>query len=158
MQNTSFGKFFLFLSLFTVFIGDICDSQALAPVRRAASPTLMDLDESADAMVLQPELKAIAREIAENSHFMNDEEAPRSGTDQVFLTVKWQPHPMDQHGKVQESQYKMDRVSLQAQQLESVYYAHNILFSPSIIDRMKTSVSSMRPPQTMLISWLKISS
>jgi hypothetical protein len=86
--------------------------QALAPVRRAASPTQIDLDESADAIALQPELKAIAREIAQNSlytHLINDEGVPTPGADRVYLTVKWQPHPMDQHGKAQESQYKMDR-------------------------------------------------
>ena len=110
-----------FLHQFTPFIGNNFDSQALAPVCRAASPTHIDLDESADAITLQPELKAIAREIAEHSHYippMNDE-VPRPGTDQVFLTVKWQPHPLDQHGKVQESQYKMDRVSLRVYKLSS---------------------------------------
>ena len=59
---------------------------------------------------------------------MNDEEVPRPGADHVFLTVKWQPHPMDQHGKAYESQYKMDRVSLQAQQLERAYHADIVLF------------------------------
>lgn len=111
------------------------------------------MDESADAIALQPELKAIAKEIAENSHYtplMNDEEVPKPGTDHVFLTVKWQPHPMDQHGKAQESQYKMDRVSLQAQQLESAYFAHNLLSVLFIINRVKISASSLRPLQTML--------
>lgn len=112
------------------------------------------MDESADGIALQPELKAIAREIAENSqHSHMNEEVPRPGTDQVFLTVKWQPHPMDQHGKALDSQYKMDRVSLQAQ--ESLL---TMLTFPSFIVRVKTSVSSLRPPQTMLTSWLKISS
>ena len=117
------------------------------------------MDESADVMTLQPELKAIAREIAKNSHYtpMNDE-VPRPGTDQVFLTVKWQPHPMDQHGRAQESQYKMDRVSLQTRQLKNANNAHNILSFPSFIDRVKISANSLRPPQTMLTSWLKISS
>jgi hypothetical protein len=71
------------------------------------------LDEPADTIALQPELKAIAKEIAQNSqytHFMNDKGDPTPGADHVYLTVKWQPHPMDQHGKAQESQYKMDRV------------------------------------------------
>jgi hypothetical protein len=160
MQKTSFGKFFLSFSQFTLFTGNKFDSQALAPVRRAASPTHIDLDEPADVIALQPELRAIAKEIAKNSQHtpqMNDE-VPRPGADDVFLKVKWQPHPMDQHGKTRESQYKMDRVSLQAQQLESAYYAHNMLSFPSIIDRVKISVSSSRPPQTMLTLWLKISS
>lgn len=160
MQNTLFGKFSLFFSQFTLFIENKCDSQALAPVRRAASPTHIDLDESADVIALQPELKAIAKEIAKNSQYtpMNDEEVPRPGADHVFLTVKWQPHPMDQHGKAHESQYKMDRVSLQARQLESAYHADNVLSFPSFIDRVKISASFLRPPQTMPMSWLKISS
>ena len=115
MQKTSFGKFLFFSPQFTLFIGNNFDSQALAPARRAASPTHIDLDEPVDAIALQPELKAIAKEIAENSqytHLMNNKEVPMPGADHVFLTVKWQPHPMDQHGKVQESQYKMDRVRL----------------------------------------------
>ena len=151
MQNPSFGKFFLFLFLNSLYSSrNNFDSQALAPVRRPASPTHFDFDESTDVMALQPELKAIAREIAENSqHTPMNEVAQTSGTDQVFLTVKWQPHPMDQHGEARESQYKMDRVSLQAQ--ESVYHAH-------FIDRVKTSVNSLRPPQTMQTSWLKNSS
>lgn len=141
-------------------MGNKFGSQALAPHRRAASPTHIDLDESAD-VALQPELKAIAKEIAENSRYtplMNDEEVPRPGADHVFLTVKWQPHPMDQHGKAQESQYKMDRVSFSARQLGSAYHAHNMLSFPSFIDRVKISASSLSPPQTMLTSWLKISS
>ena len=141
-------------------MGNKFDSQALAPVRRAASPNHIDLDESADVIALQPELKAIAREIAKNSQYtplVNDEEVPKSGADQVILTVKWQPHPMDQHGKPQELQYKMDRVSLQAQQLESPYHAHNMLSFPSFIDRVKVSASCLRLPQTMLTSWLKVS-
>ena len=81
-----------------------------------------------DAIILQPELKAIAKEIAENSHHphcMNDKEVPTPGADHVTLTVKWQPHPKDQHGKAEEWQYRIDRVSLQ-EQLEStlLYLSH----------------------------------
>ncbi|KAF8799030.1 hypothetical protein BYT27DRAFT_7202790 [Phlegmacium glaucopus] len=86
--------------------------QALAPVRRAASPTNVDFDESADAITLQPELKAIAREIAANSkhtHHMSDKAVPAPGTDYVTMTVKWQSHPMDRHGKAEEWQYRIDR-------------------------------------------------
>lgn len=101
----------------------------MAPVRRAPSPTHIDLDESVDAIILQPELKAIAKEIAENSHYthcMNDKEVPTPGADFVTLTVKWQPHPKDQHGMAEEWQYKIDRVSLQEQQPEStlLYLSH----------------------------------
>ena len=125
-----FGKsLYIYSSQFTPFIGNNFDSQALAPVRRAASPTQIDMDESADVIALQPELKAIAREIAENSrHTPMHDEVPMRGTDQVFLTVKWQPHPMDKHGEAHESQFKMDRVSLQTQ--GSVYHSH-FSFLPS---------------------------
>ena len=94
-------------------------SQALAPVRRAPSPTHIDLDEPADTIALQPELKAIAKEIAENSQhtLMNDRDVPASGIDCITLTVKWQPHPSDQHGKAEEWQYKINRVSLPARKL-----------------------------------------
>jgi hypothetical protein len=156
MQNISFGKFFLFFLNSLYFIGNNFDSQALAPVRRAASPTHIDFDEQADMIALQPELKAIAKEIAKNSqstHLTNDKEVPTPGADHVFLTVKWQPHPMDQHGKAQESQYKMDRVSLQAQH---AYHAHYMLSFPSFINSVKISASSLRQLQTMLTLWLKI--
>jgi len=104
------------LSEATLFIGNNFDSQALAPVRRAASPIHVDLDDSADTIALQPELKAIAKEIAKNSqytHLMNDKAVLAPGADHVTMKVKWQPHPMDQHGKAEEWQYQMDRVCFQ---------------------------------------------
>jgi hypothetical protein len=92
------------------------------------------LDEPADAIALQPELKAIAKEIAENSqytHLMNDKEVPSPGADQVHLIVKWQPHPMDKHGKPQESEYKMSRVSLISPAIRKVLYI--ICFHPPFL-------------------------
>ncbi|KAF8964320.1 hypothetical protein BDZ97DRAFT_1904414 [Flammula alnicola] len=83
--------------------------QTLRGAVRAPSPTLIDPDESGDTIVFQPELDAIAQEIAEHSHRASSQAPADGADDHIVLMVKWQPHPLDQTGKAAEWQYRIDR-------------------------------------------------
>ncbi|KAF8195401.1 hypothetical protein BJ912DRAFT_956829 [Pholiota molesta] len=89
--------------------------QALgAATARAPSPTLFDPDESTDTVIFQPELDAIAQEIAETSH-RESSQAPADDVqdhgveDHVVLTVIWHPHPLATNAQKSEWQYRIDR-------------------------------------------------
>ncbi|KAF8158052.1 hypothetical protein B0H34DRAFT_707321 [Crassisporium funariophilum] len=93
--------------------------QTLASAPRAPSPTLFDPDDSTDTIILQPELTAIAQEIASHSQYTytpshlsaskTTHEEEDGSEDHVVLDVKWQRHPLDLDGMEDEWQYKINR-------------------------------------------------
>ena len=59
--------------------------------------------------MLDPELERIAKSITSQSH-----RAPSPSlfepNEEIILTVNWQPHPLNEAGKKEVWQYKMNRV------------------------------------------------
>ncbi|KAJ6621798.1 hypothetical protein B0H10DRAFT_2214857 [Mycena sp. CBHHK59/15] len=82
--------------------------EASAPAR-APSPTLYEADESTDTIVLDPELARIANSVALKAHRPYSEPSDNELSDTVTITVKWQPHPLSEKGKIPDSAFKMNR-------------------------------------------------
>lgn len=84
--------------------------QTLNTAPRPASPTNRDDDDDA-TIFMNPELARIAKTEATRSHSVVPASSPPpENTDTVELTVKWQPHPLNEAGKEAIWVFKMNRV------------------------------------------------
>ena len=94
----------------------LCYRQTLEAARRPPSPTMIDLDDPSDTITLQPEFMELARRIREESKNEPKQLRPANagaGTgEELFLTVRWQSHPLASNGKEEEWQYKIDKVGI----------------------------------------------
>ncbi|KAF9525541.1 hypothetical protein CPB83DRAFT_771916 [Crepidotus variabilis] len=83
--------------------------QALRGAVRPLSPTL-DLDESSDNIELGPEFTMLAERIRKEGRNRGSSQAPEGVEgDEVLITVKWVPHPLNPNGESEEWQYKVNR-------------------------------------------------
>lgn len=109
MRRMSFGTH---CSLANHF--DLCQlircRQTLQGIVRPASPTAFEIDDdSSDNIDLQPEFMLLAQKARDNAH-RGSSQAPEGVGDEIVITVKWYPHPLDATGKREDWQYKIDRV------------------------------------------------
>ncbi|KAJ7677423.1 hypothetical protein B0H17DRAFT_112446 [Mycena rosella] len=82
--------------------------RALGQPSRSPSPVLYEADESTDTIIFDPELEKIARAAQANrSH--SESAAEFESTDTVEITVKWQPHPLNESGKEWKAAFKLNR-------------------------------------------------
>ncbi|PFH46528.1 hypothetical protein AMATHDRAFT_50986 [Amanita thiersii Skay4041] len=86
--------------------------QTLDPHRRAMSPVALDLDDSTDTIILDPELARIAKSVALESTLDGPPrrfQTPTGEQDTVLLSVRWQPYPQDPNGSEDVWVFKMNR-------------------------------------------------
>jgi hypothetical protein len=78
---------------------------------REPSPTLYDLDESTDTIILDPELARIANSVARKAPRAHPEADDAESDDKVVVKVKWRPHPENKDGKESETSFRLNRVN-----------------------------------------------
>ncbi|KAJ7288075.1 hypothetical protein C8J57DRAFT_1494396 [Mycena rebaudengoi] len=76
---------------------------------REPSPTLYDLDESTDTIILDPELARIANSVARKAPSAHPEADDAESDDKVVVKVKWRPHPENKDGKESETSFRLNR-------------------------------------------------
>ena len=105
---------------------------------RAPSPTNF-ADESADTIVLDPELASI-KKLVRSGQLAHTPSASRGttpaldgGPETVTIRVKWKPHPMNDAAKSQQWDFKMKRVSYTVSLMECSHYMHVFSTIPSSV-------------------------
>lgn len=100
-------------SLSTRYSSHLLFSQTLDHAPRAASPVL-DVDDAGETVFSNPELARIAETIASRPAVHSQTPTRASSVeehDTVTISVKWQPHPLNEAGKEAVWVFKMNRVS-----------------------------------------------
>jgi hypothetical protein len=69
-----------------------------------------DADESADTIILDPELEEIAHLAAARAQQSYSEPSESETVETLEITVKWKPHPLNESGRQTEVVFKLNRV------------------------------------------------
>ncbi|KAG7088211.1 hypothetical protein E1B28_012228 [Marasmius oreades] len=82
-------------------------------VVRPESPTYLDSEDDSTDLILDPELQRIVQNARlqprDRSQSRFSSPLLAGGGDKVMVTVKWQPHPLNQHGKETTWTYSINR-------------------------------------------------
>ncbi|KAJ3513491.1 hypothetical protein NLJ89_g2912 [Agrocybe chaxingu] len=127
--------------------------RTLQAAARPPSPTVIDLDpdESTDTFILQPELNALAQEIAEQARRASSQAPEVTSGDEVVITVKWQPHPLDTNGRKEEWKYQMERTDNFRDLFEATAEDAGILSTNLIMTYQRSRIFPSVTPQTLRI-------
>ncbi|CAA7262910.1 unnamed protein product [Cyclocybe aegerita] len=127
--------------------------KTLQAAARPSSPTVIDLDpdESTDTIILQPELNALAQEIAEQARRGSSQAPEVTSGDEVVITVRWQPHPLDTNGKKEEWKYQMERTDNFRDLFEATAEDSGILSANLIMTYQRSRIFPSVTPQTLRI-------
>ncbi|TFK40868.1 hypothetical protein BDQ12DRAFT_680194 [Crucibulum laeve] len=124
--------------------------QALDTGPRAASPTYFDIDDSTDTIILNPELERIAKSISSHPQ-LTTLEAQSENLDEVILTVKWQPHPLDEGGKEEMWMFKMNKDDNFRDLFEATAEDANILVKNLIMSYKGKRIFASVTPETLMM-------
>ncbi|KAF9468649.1 hypothetical protein BDZ94DRAFT_1245911 [Collybia nuda] len=126
--------------------------QTLDHAPRAASPDHIDFDDSGETVFTNPELAYIAETIA--SKPVNHSQPPTRASsvvehDTITISVKWQPHPLNEAGKEDVWVFKMNRDDNFRDLFEAVAEEASILTESLIVCYNGTRLYSSVTPITL---------
>ncbi|KAF9077507.1 hypothetical protein BDP27DRAFT_1311157 [Rhodocollybia butyracea] len=110
--------------------------------QRKSSPEAEDDYEEEDTFVLDPQLAKIAQNVKSQSELIGH-------TDAVDITVKWEPHPMNEYGKQQVWAFKMDRTDNFFELFENVAEEARVLIEKLVMMYRGKRIFSSVTPQTL---------
>ncbi|KAJ7767530.1 hypothetical protein DFH07DRAFT_808813 [Mycena maculata] len=115
--------------------------KALKDPPRAPSPTHFDeADESTDTIIFDPELQKIARSVAAQEHRAYSEPAESDPNDTLEITIKWQPHPLNESGKTYQTVFKLNRTDSFRELFEAVAEDESILVESLVMSYKRVPI------------------
>ncbi|KAJ3894225.1 hypothetical protein GG344DRAFT_41513 [Lentinula edodes] len=121
---------------------------------RQSSPDIEDDFEEEDSFVYDPQLAKIAQNVKSQSKLLDHNSSsaePNGGNDTVNITVRWEPHPLNEHGKRDIWGFKLDRTDNFSELFESVAEEANVLADKLVMAYRGNRFFSSVTPQTLNI-------
>ncbi|KAJ4482294.1 hypothetical protein J3R30DRAFT_2152541 [Lentinula aciculospora] len=121
---------------------------------RQSSPEVDDSLEEEDIFIYDPQLAKIAKNVKSQSNFTGHTSSsvePGGGNDSVNISVKWEPHPLNEHGKRQTWGFKLDRIDNFSDLFQSVAEEANVLADKLVMTYRGNRFFSSVTPQTLHI-------
>ncbi|KAJ3810104.1 hypothetical protein EV368DRAFT_81047 [Lentinula lateritia] len=121
---------------------------------RQSSPDVEDDPEEEDSFVYDPQLAKIAQNVKSQSELLGHTSSsaePNGGNDTVNITVRWEPHPLNEHGKRGTWGFKLDRTDNFSELFESVAEEANVLADKLVMAYRGNRFFSSVTPQTLNI-------
>ncbi|KAH7873256.1 uncharacterized protein C8R40DRAFT_1050747, partial [Lentinula edodes] len=121
---------------------------------RQSSPDIEDDFEEEDSFVYDPQLAKIAQNVKSQSKLLGHTSSsaePNGGNDTVNITVRWEPHPLNEHGKRDTWGFKLDRTDNFSELFESVAEEANVLADKLVMAYRGNRFFSSVTPQTLNI-------
>ncbi|KAJ4491206.1 hypothetical protein C8J55DRAFT_556793 [Lentinula edodes] len=121
---------------------------------RQSSPDVEDDFEEEDSFVYDPQLAKIAQNVKSQSELLGHTSSsaePSGGNDTVNIIVRWEPHPLNEHGKRDTWGFKLDRTDNFSELFESVAEEANVLADKLVMAYRGNRFFSSVTPQTLNI-------
>ncbi|KAJ3825290.1 hypothetical protein EV361DRAFT_884169, partial [Lentinula raphanica] len=120
---------------------------------RHFSPEIDIALEEEDSFVYDPQLARIAQNVKSQSEVLGhtSSSVEPSGDDTVDITVRWEPHPLNEHGKSETWGFMLNRTDNFSELFESVAEEANVLVDRVVMTYRGTRFFSSVTPQTLSI-------
>ncbi|KAJ3747431.1 hypothetical protein DFH05DRAFT_1479865 [Lentinula detonsa] len=121
---------------------------------RQSSPEVDVTFEEEDLFIYDPQLAKIAQNVKSQSELIGHTSSsvePNGANDTVDITVRWEPHPLNEHGKCETWGFMLNRIDNFSELFESVAEEANVLVDKVVMTCRGNRFFSSITPQTLNI-------
>lgn len=130
---------------------------------RQSSPDVEDDFEEEDSFVYDPQLAKIAQNVKSQSKLLGHTSSsaePNGGNDTVNITVRWEPHPLNEHGKRDTWGFKLDRVYFVNHDMDEMLIKpciYRLITFPNCLSQLPKKLMCLRTNLSWLIEGIVFS-